>query len=178
MYASSSNFAPVSGAVKDVINGGGDTDSVQIAGAITLTGANLSGMALVEQLTAASSASSFSHSITLNQAQLGTVISTIDLSTNTGNSTSMIDLSGVATTDLTIKGLYYGNNSIASGNGNDKIIISDGVLTNTGGGTSNTLIGGAGADTIISGDGNDVIIGGITQIYSKAAGAAIHLSMQ
>ncbi|MEP6790463.1 MAG: DUF4214 domain-containing protein, partial [Ramlibacter sp.] len=109
----------------DLVDGGNNLDTVEIAGAITLTTASdLTRMSNVEQITARSqSSTALAHSIVVNSDFLLNGVTTIDLSADTNaTSSATLDFTGV-TTALTLKGVGgNGNNNITGGSGVDTLV--------------------------------------------------------
>ena len=72
-----------------------------------------------------------------------------------------VDLrAGVARTPSGVDTLVGEFTSVSLGNGDDRVLASDGAVSVYGGGGDDVLLGGAGADTISGDEGDDVVSGG------------------
>ncbi len=157
MYAS---MAPLLSAnsVFDRISGDNGIDTVEIAGAITLTtSTDLTRITTVEQMTARSQSSAQNvHSIAIGSDFLLGDLRVIDLSSDTKGtpnaSSATIDLSTVSKS-MTLKGVGVGSNTISAGTGADTLVGGTGddlFLFNTAAhATGDTVTGGGGTDTVL-----------------------------
>ncbi|NCW34287.1 MAG: calcium-binding protein, partial [Betaproteobacteria bacterium] len=80
---------------------------------------------------------------------LGSIVA-IDLSGDTNtSSSSVIDLTGVLTTAMTLKGVGVGANTLTGGSSADTI---------TGGSSADSITGGSGIDSLSGGEGDDLFV--------------------
>jgi|GEM_PF-889520 len=152
------------------LNAGGQTgtDSLVLAGAGSLSSANMAQISGFETITLGSDAT---YSIVLNNVAQALTIDGSAVTTN--SNTVTINGSAVSTSNLTLTG----------GAGNDVLIGGGGADSLTGGAGNDTLTGGAGADTFNVGAGTDTITdlggaaGGQSDVLVVSAGATANATI-